>query len=908
MASSVDLGERVVAAESLWLQGKSALAYEAFRDLFLNIISEHGVADFNENEFLITQRYGDLAAERGHMGEALALYAELHRTASSRETRARAAFKRLYLAVEAGEPLFAHEAYTAIWSDTGLQPIPADATESDLIAWENGVGWRISDRAALFSLAYLALGRVFNALRWLKQSLLYLKRGLSHTEREPAQLARITGVPLRLALAGTHLAMGSLSLCRGTLDETAEAIEKESSAAAYAIWLAAGKAKVSLFEGRFSETLDSLRKVQSLSEARSLDRPYRAAVLGKVEVFIIMNEVQEARALLENERNWAIRNGDRRTLEQIARLEYLCTARSGMFDAEDGGPPPLAHPGELRSDETVWTGDCLRDYERRETLVYAMLDSAPKEARRDLRDLWQDYENVESSLIQARLNSLSGLLLARNGDSESATEFLGVARHIFRQIGAERELYQTTAHLIFTIEKSDPERYSRLIEENDLRLARFTCGLTVEQRNALLLNKYTAEDQILRQKIEKVQELRGRAQKSSWSHRAAYYWRYWKGLHNFLCRLEDKREGRRTSPDAEPAPRQNVGKLGFLRRLVWHRRRDLTVGYVVLPDLTFVYSVRRWALDCQTLALGRMQIAEQVLDFRARLFSGDRAFDDLSGQLCRTLGLSELLKTAPRRVRHLTIVPDGELRRLPFCALRRQRSDNRVSYLVQDFTLSLYEAGLLARRSPQPISGAVAGYTVRGLNEAAATSKDAADRLRCEWRLNCTLSEDKSAFLQGIPGAGIIYYFGHGHFHLALEDHSGLEFMRPAGVDLLTLGELNGVDFGLVDQAVILACHGSDARTFPGRWTVSLPEMLLRRGARSVLASMWLLQDGVAKDISDCFLREAPTKGRAAAVASVQRALISGRRKPFDWAGLYIYGEPGPIRLAKRSSLWRFRK
>ena len=96
----------------------------------------------------------------------------------------------------------------------------------------------------------------------------------------------------------------------------------------------------------------------------------------------------------------------------------------------------------------------------------------------------------------------------------------------------------------------------------------------------------------------------------------------------------------------------------------------------------------------------------------------------------------------------------------------------------------------------------------------------------------------------------------------------------------MSLRDLDPVDFSRMQQATILACYSGDASNLPGRWVVSLPEALLRRGANSVLASMWALDENVARAISLRFLKEASRTSRAQALQEIQKKSIRSNSRP----------------------------
>jgi CHAT domain-containing protein len=185
----------------------------------------------------------------------------------------------------------------------------------------------------------------------------------------------------------------------------------------------------------------------------------------------------------------------------------------------------------------------------------------------------------------------------------------------------------------------------------------------------------------------------------------------------------------------------------------------------------------------------------------------------------------------------------------------------------------------------------------RPLHRAEPAARAAATRLARDWNLECRHVTDREACFSLLSSAAVLFYFGHGHFDASDVDASGIEFGDPSrtpdSTGLISLRDLDGVDLTCMRHAIVFACHGSDAVPYAGRWAVGLPHMLLRRGARSVLASMWETAPEIAEEVSDVFLERARRVGCANALREAQlRVLRSGRGvDPFWWAAFQFYGD-----------------
>jgi tetratricopeptide (TPR) repeat protein len=927
---TAELRDRVDTAERLLASGDRPRSFAEFSKLFHDIVLDAGeVSRFGYNEFLVMHRYADVAVQAGHVEDAFELYLVIQQQALDPEARAMGAFKRLQIAVQTGHGQIAKETFDGIVNHIWVQPPPSDLSAEALAAWEATLGWGREDRPALLAQMYLALGRLYNALRKIGDSSHWLQRGLWHAEGASGTAASMATIPLYLALANNHLSCGDLKESRRTLALAAQRIGDTASGATYSMWQREGEAKLAFLEGRLASAVKALEELENAAKGSGLARTVCECLLWRAEILILLNLLPEADQCLHDAESLTQQDATLSDLrESLSRVRFFRASRARLFSLDESGrsaaemqdpsaersvPEPIVQ-GRLRDDVLTWSGDCLRDFEIREAFVYANLERNPEEAKQDLADLWRDFEETGSRLMLARLHLLSGLLFSRYKQLNVAAPELDQARKLFMEIGAERELYQTTLYLAWTIRVADPEKYRDLLQENDVRVNSLAEGLSTEQRNALIANKYSAVEENQRVGIEQILAFRRQAIGAPWWKRLSCYLRYWGLLHEFIRGLDGEQERRRRkSRDAAPGA-QNSGRLSsLLWRLAFHERDNQTVGYVVLPDRTFLFSVRRWHIDCRLIELGRLAVSVLVKEVHESLTGEEPGrYDQIARSASQRLAMQEILAGVPRRIRSLTILPDAALRLLPFCALRFVQNDGTEAYIIERAAVN-FDNVSTPRKRPTHKSGervaVVSHYSgvERRLDRSAEAAGAAAQWLRSNWKMSCREADDKEGCLSALDQAAVFYYFGHGHFHDADPERSGLEFRAPRGTTVLSIRDLDGTDFFNLEQAVILACHSSDAVPFSGRWVVSLPELLVRRGARSVLGAVWQPDQSIAAEVSSRFFERAESLGRARALQEIQRDLIArgSSREPFWWAALQIYGDGGRLQNPGKRGLWR---
>lgn len=246
------------------------------------------------------------------------------------------------------------------------------------------------------------------------------------------------------------------------------------------------------------------------------------------------------------------------------------------------------------------------------------------------------------------------------------------------------------------------------------------------------------------------------------------------------------------------------------------------------------------------------------------------------------LGAALLLPgSLPRTGRTVHVVADGPLGNLPFAALRH---DGR--YLVIDHPVvhvpSLNALAALESRSPGPLTPAVVLADAQG--DLPAASAEAREVGRALGGAVHTGGAATAARLREASSARVL--------HLAT--HTGL---GPRGPWLQLAGrrvpavEIMAGRTG--PPLVVLASCASGTR--PGRqmWG-SLGAAFLAAGSRTVLASLWSVEDQAARELIVRFYAEGGAADPAGALARTQRVAIGRGASPNSWAAFVLFGSDRP--------------
>lgn len=233
----------------------------------------------------------------------------------------------------------------------------------------------------------------------------------------------------------------------------------------------------------------------------------------------------------------------------------------------------------------------------------------------------------------------------------------------------------------------------------------------------------------------------------------------------------------------------------------------------------------------------------------------------------------------------LYLVVDGQLGRLPFAALRTAGGrplvrDYVISYVPSLNALAAIEDDAGSSFTPPVVLGNPSGdlqYAALELNEVARS-------------LGVTPANGSTATVEKLSRSASSRLL-----HIAT--HTGLGAEGPwlaladgdVGAGLLVSGDIG-------PRVVVMATCASAAREGKGMWG-SLGAAFLAAGSESVVASLWSVEDSVAREFVELFYGGDDAESTASALARVQRTFIDTGRSPSEWAAFVHFGSQRPLRL-----------
>lgn len=261
----------------------------------------------------------------------------------------------------------------------------------------------------------------------------------------------------------------------------------------------------------------------------------------------------------------------------------------------------------------------------------------------------------------------------------------------------------------------------------------------------------------------------------------------------------------------------------------------------------------------------------------------------------RLIAPLESLLAAPK----LVIVPHGVLHYLPFAALLGP--DGR--FLIERYALrSAPSASVLKFLRPSPAPGGtktrvlVLGNPDLGdpkldLAFAEAEAREVAGMFP-DSRLLLRTEASETEFRKGAVAYSRIHFATHGRFRAESPLDSGLLLARDAVNDgVLRVSELYAISLD-ADLVTLSACETALGTIDSGDDVVGLTRGFLYAGARSIVSSLWSVDDQATASLMRAFYTNLQTMDRREALRRAQLGTREAFAHPFFWAAFQLVGRP----------------
>lgn len=395
---------------------------------------------------------------------------------------------------------------------------------------------------------------------------------------------------------------------------------------------------------------------------------------------------------------------------------------------------------------------------------------------------------------------------------------------------------------------------------------------------------------------------------------------------SFLESLEAARSG-----SGSPAPSAGLpATAGLVRERL--RPDCALVSFWFESDRVIAFLATRRTFEVVTLSGSPGELSERVRVFQDLVARGSTASAERVGQRLYREAALPWLRRLPPGIRRLVLVPDRALHSLPFDVLRPPGGRRIIEDFVVSYTPSASVFAALAALPPK--GGAVAD--VLAVSEGAPAprrraaavvafdgerfdtpplahaAQEAAEAARWGGAGSRVLAGEEFAEERrkglDLGRFRVLHFATHGLLSRVSPERSALLLSpSPGATVLLEAREIYGWRLAS-DLVVLSACRSGQGKELPGEGVEGLARAFLQAGARTVLASLWNVDDARGAELMATFYRrlaEGASKAdalREARIELVARHAVVNERV---WAPLILIGEPDGRIPLRRPSGWR---
>jgi hypothetical protein len=360
-----------------------------------------------------------------------------------------------------------------------------------------------------------------------------------------------------------------------------------------------------------------------------------------------------------------------------------------------------------------------------------------------------------------------------------------------------------------------------------------------------------------------------------------------------LQRTADKSRGLRGKRESFPADAALVAYMPGERQLyIFVASRDTVVAKVI--EIGREQLAGRVKALVAAVSVPRTGSARGVNDSNDTGAAGD--FRPLGAALDSLL--LQPIRGYLRGKTRLALLPSGPLQYLPFQVLGKRQADGRYRFLVEDHTISyVLESATIADTIALPAMRPhiVAFANADGSLKNAETEVQDIKVIYPDAKLYLGADAKKTTAMD-LPAEYNVLHFA---------THGTLDYVRPLG-SFLTLARSDTDDGRLLLSAVgkmanstkrvmvvLSACNTAVAQENAAGWPVSPALAFLDNGTKTVIASLWKVDDEATALLMQGFYSNLATLGRGLALRRAQEALIHNPRyaHPYYWGAFVVIGE-----------------
>ena len=281
------------------------------------------------------------------------------------------------------------------------------------------------------------------------------------------------------------------------------------------------------------------------------------------------------------------------------------------------------------------------------------------------------------------------------------------------------------------------------------------------------------------------------------------------------------------------------------------------------------------------------------------------SFTDVSGALYQLLisNIYDKIKTKKR----VCIIPNGILSNLPFQCLGEKKADGKFRFFIEDHAVFYTNDIGIFFKSNQliPEKSDLASFAAFGVPDATLryNTKEVVEIgkiINAEKAVYADARATESLAKSSLTEKKFVHFATHGILNYSQDfSNSYLKFLpdrdsTTGNNGKLTITEIQQLTMGDLDLVTLSACETAVNKQLTQGWNISPANAFLLRSVKSVVASLWKVDDEATSILMNEFysnLNKKMDKVDALRLAQVKLSANPKYAHPFYWGAFVLYGE-----------------
>ncbi|MBB2144532.1 CHAT domain-containing protein [Pedobacter sp. LMG 31464] len=247
--------------------------------------------------------------------------------------------------------------------------------------------------------------------------------------------------------------------------------------------------------------------------------------------------------------------------------------------------------------------------------------------------------------------------------------------------------------------------------------------------------------------------------------------------------------------------------------------------------------------------------------------------------------------------KQLCIINNGELSSIPFQAIGKKDEKGTFRYLVEDYAI-FYTNRLDVFSNVQPDSVKNSSFVAYGNPDHSLPNAEKEVKEINKIMTSGTIyvgdlaTEDMAK--KSLTSNKIVHFATHGILDYNDFSKTFLKFAKSTTNDgKLTIQEIKGLDIEDCDLVTLSACETAVSLSVNKGWYISPANSFLVNGVKSVVASLWSVDDEATSLLMSSFYQNLKNMPKAQALRKAQETLSQNPKfvHPFYWSAFILYGE-----------------